>query len=899
MKLILEELEYQKQAIASVVKIFAGQGKNTFENSFFFEIKSNVSNLTPEEITANKRQVIEENGLDLSVCNLTDDTDYCIEMETGTGKTLVYIRTIYELFKDYGLTKFMIIVPSIAIKEGVLTTLETFEDQLTTLYGQKVPYFEYDSKKLSRLKHFISDTQPQIMVMTIQSFTAADRIINQEGRDDAFLGLSYIKALGKCQPVIIMDEPQEGMDTDNAVSRFAEFNPLCKIRYSATHKTLKNLLYRLTPYDAYQQGLVKKIEVLSVAEKNDEATLKIEITKTQTASGQQPKVKLNLWRKKADTFEWKETAWLKAGDNLADKSDNVSYHEYTIERIYKGLRDPRFHVTFTNGIELTEQERTADFEGLFRQQIYWMLVSHNKKKADLAAQGIKCLSLIFIDKVDNYVRDNGVIKRLFIEEYARAYKEQHDVDPTPEQITAVQGYYFARATSGEYTDNENSMLKNKDIFDIILRDKEKLLNLDNPIEFIFTHSALGVGWDNPNIFTIATLNQSFSEIKKRQEIGRGLRICVNQHGHRIYDPEGTEEGKEINLLTVIPNETYETFVTQYQEQIREVYGDIAAGSNLRKNHKGKQKKEIIKRNNKNFESEAFRAFWHKLSRKTDYTVDFNQDAIITRAIEAINNISIEEYQVQVVLTRIKGIYKDSLDDEELGRETEKLKASFAPLDLVEELSENTGLSYETTLKIMGGLTNHAEVVKNPPRFIQVACASIRNIELDEMLRGLTYHDAGPGPDLTLFKETIETFLPTKSTPQKGVYNKIICDSNSRPEQEFALYADNDNEVVCFLKLPDFYEIPIPMGKHGTGKYRPDFGLVLKRKSLRSGDESDYYFVIETKSTADINDKTALTESERYKIKCAQKHFAALGIPAEIAYFAPVADYRRDFKNKVK
>jgi type III restriction enzyme len=899
MKLILEELEYQKQAIASVINVFDGQEKNTFENSFFFEIKSNVSSLTPEEIAANKQRVIAENSLDPAVCNLTEDNDYCVEMETGTGKTLVYIRTIYELFKHYGLTKFMIIVPSIAIKEGVLTTLETFEDQLTTLYGHKLPYFEYDSKKLSRLKHFISDTQPQIMVMTIQSFTADDRIINQEGRDDAFLGMSYIKALGKCQPVIIMDEPQEGMDTDNAISRFADLNPLCKIRYSATHKSLKNLMYRLTPYDAYQQGLVKKIEVLSVAEKNDEATLKIEITQTQTASGQQPKVKLNLWRKKADSFEWKESAWLKAGDNLAEKSGNVSYHEYTIERIYKGLRDPRFHVTFTNGIELTENERTADFEGLFRQQIYWLLDSHYKKKAELAAQGIKCLSLIFIDKVDSYVRDNGVIKRLFNEEYASAYKERHKEDATPEQITAAQGYYFARATSGEYTDNENSMLKNKDIFDTILRDKGKLLNLDNPIEFIFTHSALGVGWDNPNIFCIATLNQSFSEIKKRQEIGRGLRICVNQLGHRIYDLEGTEEGKEINLLTVVPNETYETFVTQYQEQIREVYGDTAAGSTLRKNHKGKQKKEIIKRNKKNFESAAFQAFWRKLRRKTDYTVDFHQEAIVARAIEAINKIRLEEYQVQVVLTRIKGIYKDSLDDEELGRETEKLKASFAPLDLVEELSENTGLSYATTLEIVAGLTNHAEIVKNPPRFIQEACALIRNIEMDEMLRGLTYHDAGPGPDLSLFKETIETFLPTRATPNRGVYDKIICDSNSRPEREFALNADSDNEVVCFLKLPDFYEIPIPVGKHGTGKYRPDFGLVLKRKSLKSGDESDYYFVIETKSTANLDDMTALTDSERYKIKCAQKHFASLGIPTEIAYVAPVAEYHRDFKNKVK
>ena len=182
--------------------------------------------------------------------------------------------------------------------------------------------------------------------------------------------------------------------------------------------------------------------------------------------------------------------------------------------------------------------------------------------------------------------------------------------------------------------------------------------------------------------------------------------------------------------------------------------------------------------------------------------------------------------------------------------------------------------------------------------IQEACAIIRNIELDEMLRGLTYHDAGPGPDLSLFRETIETYLPTKDTPKRGVYDKVICDSNSRPEQEFALDADNDNQVICFLKLPEFYEIPIPMGKHGTGKYRPDFGLVMMNKGINADNKGDYYFVIEVKSTPDLDDKSSLTDAERFKIKCAQKHFAALGILAEITYCAPVADYNRDFKNKI-
>ena len=219
-------------------------------------------------------------------------------METGTGKTLVYLRTAYELYKEYRLTKFIILVPSIAIKEGVLTSVEDFEKPLADRYGFTPACFEYDSGKLSRLKHFIEDTQPQIMVMTIQSITSDDRIINQPGRDDAFLGLTFLQALGKCRPVIIMDEPQEGMDTDNAIARLATLNPLVKLRYSATHKVVKNLLYRLTPFDAYRQGMVKKIEVLSVAEKNDEATLKIEFSRVQT-NGTGIKAKLTVWRSMA------------------------------------------------------------------------------------------------------------------------------------------------------------------------------------------------------------------------------------------------------------------------------------------------------------------------------------------------------------------------------------------------------------------------------------------------------------------------------------------------------------------------------------------------------------------------------------------------------------------------
>lgn len=892
MQIALEDLDYQRRAINTVVSVLKGQVKNTFDNSNLFGIQANVTDLTPEKLLENKKAILLENGLTEEEAKLSPDPDVCIEMETGTGKTLVYLRTAYELHKEYSLTKFIILVPSVAIKEGVLQSFQDFKKPLADRYGFTPACFEYDSSKLSRLKHFIEDTQPQIMVMTIQSITADDRIINQQGRDDSFMGLTFLQALGKCRPVIIMDEPQEGMDTDNATARIATLDPLVKLRYSATHKVVKNLLFRLTPFDAYRDGLVKKIEVLSVAEKNDEATLKIEFSDVQ-AKPTGIKAKLTVWRVQGDGFKWKDTNWLKTGDRLEEKTGNISYRDYVIERIWKDLRDQKYHLKFTNGVELLLKERNGDISGLFRQQLHWLIRRHFQKKAKLAPLGIKCLSLIFIDKVDNYVRDDGKIRLLFEEEYASIYRELHGTDASTAQIKDCQGYYFAKTGGDEYTDSENAMLKNKKIFDEILRDKRALLDLENPREFIFSHSALGVGWDNPNIFNIATLNESYSDVKKRQELGRGLRICRNQAGHRVYDSDEVKEGEEVNLLTIIPNETYETFAAQYQEQIKEVYGTADAGGRLRKTHKGKPVRNRIKRT-KHFESTAFKAFWDRLARKTDYAVVFEEGSVIDRAVAALNAIAIDDYQASITSTHITSIQADSLTVTDGGTATATLKASFSATDLIEEISENTALSYPTTAAIMGRVTNHAAIAKNPPKFLAEAVAAITHIELDEMLRSLSYHPTGESIPLTEFLEVIESSLDYVDTPNRGIYDKALIDST--PERQFALSADNDPEVICFLKLPSCYKIPTPIGH-----YEPDFGLVLKRRNLKSGAEGDYYFVVETKSTNNLADPVALTDSERMKIQCALKHFDAIGIEAQLSYLpylAPVKDYRPDFKDKL-
>lgn len=857
MEIKLEELEYQQMAIKSVVNVFEGNNKNTFDNACTEGIRSNVCTISKEKLEENIKSVLLENGIDEEIAKLSPEQELTIEMETGTGKTLVYIKSIYELYKHYGFTKFIILVPSIAIRQGVLSTLSAFEKQLESIYGFTPKYFEYNSKRLNKVTNFIEEQHPQIMVMTLASFNSEDKILNQAKREDLFANIPFIDAIGRTNPIIIMDEPQEGMDTDNSIKQIAKLNPLFKIRYSATHKVSKNKMYRLTPYDSYKQGLVKKIEVLTVTERNDEATLKLELSETQNAKGD-PKAKIKAWHQaKSGKIEFKPTKWLKKGDNLGTITNNPSYLKYQISRINKSLRTGKWSVSFTNGTEIFEKQASGNIQSIWALQLEWLIIRHFVKKQKLQEQGIKCLSLIFIDKVANYVSDEPVIKNLFVEKYKEIYPEFHEnKQPTAEHIDAIQGFYFAQTGKGEYTDNENSMRKNKDVFDAILKDKTGLLNFGNEtankIEFIFSHSALGVGWDNPNIFNIATLSNSYSEIKKRQEIGRGLRICVNTEGQRIYDKLSVEDSERINQLTVIPNETYETFVTQYQEEIKEVYGTSRAGAGMKHTHKGKAQNEVhFKRSDEDNINKAFKQFWNALAKKTGYTVAFDEQSLIERSIQAINRIKIADYEAEVSSRSVGEIDESGIVDTFGGKETYKLKAQFSALDLMEEISENTGLSCVTTYKILEKII-YKYLIKNPPAFIHKASSIIKNIELEEMLRGLDYH------------LTAETF--------------------PFDFRDFAKGADNDDEVICFLKLPAYYKIQTPIGE-----YNPDFGIVMKRKSLRDGSESEFYFVIETKGTNDINNKKALKESEIYKIQCALKHFATLGV--EVQYKAPVKDYQ--------
>lgn len=887
MKFKLENPQHQITAIQSVADIFRGMERNTYDNAHNEDIHMNVCSLSSQQILDNIQSIIHENGVSDTQAFLVNENDACIEMETGTGKTLTYLQTAYELFRQYGLSKFIVLVPSVPIRQGVIDTFENFKEQLSDKYDVTPDVFVYDSSKISLLHDFITSDNLQIMVLTMASFNSENNILNQVDREDMFNNLPHLESLAQTHPIILMDEPQEGMDTDNSKQWIAKLQPLFKLRYSATHAVKKNVLYQLTPAESYRLGLVKKLEVLTVSESNDEATLKLEISQVQSTATQ-VKVKLKLWKlnKSKGRFEFKESGLLKKDDNLADKSGNESYRDYTISRIYKSMTDRKWHVVFTNGSEIIEGSSSSNKEQVWALQLEWLIRRHFENRNRLRPQGIKNLSLIFIDRVANYMSpERPIIKQLFEQKYRQVYAEFNDgKQPADSDVLAAQGFYFAKTTQGEYTDKEDACRKNKEIFDEILHNKQRLLSFESPIEFIFSHSALGVGWDNPNVFGIATLNESYSENKKRQEIGRGLRICVNQSGERVYDSAETPEEEQINQLTIVPNETYETFARSYQQEYEEQYG---IGGNIPKpkhTHKGKRLNRVtfkLKRD-KTFMS-VFRRFWNVVAQKTVYRIHMDEDELIRRSIESLNEIRINDYILEVQSMRITDI--SNLNNAEYyGSESYAGRARFNPHDLVEEISEKTGLCYTSVLKIVAGINNQGQYIKNPPVFMEQAVFKIRQVQLDELVRCIEYTPTGNFYEFKFddfSKDGCEDWI---ATPNHGVWDKSLYDSLY--EKEFAKEADKitNTEVLCFLKFPSWYKIPTPIGN-----YEPDFGVVLHKRLLSSPNEDkEYYFVVEIKGTDDINDTRALTPHEIGRIKCAVKHFKSLGI--EAYYKAPIKEY---------
>ena len=629
MKFNFKIQQYQTDAVDAVAKVFAGQrfhdrvsyirdlGKvKSQESQMSFEMsdeemevydpeddtgyKNERVELSDEQLLKNIQTIQSQNNIKLSP-ELVKDLGKCsldIEMETGTGKTYVYIKTMFELNKRYGWSKFIVVVPSIAIREGVKKSFEITTDHFMEHYGKKARFFVYNSSNLNQLDNFSSSAGINVMIINTQAFASS---LKEDGRSkeskiiyskrDEFRTRRPIDVIKANRPIIILDEPQKmgGPVTQKALKNF---NPLFSLNYSATHAKHHNLIYVLDALDAFNKRLVKKIEVKGFEVKNFRGTDSYLYLEQIILSPKKPpmaKIELEIGYSKSIN---RETRILGVGDDLYYVSQEMEqYKGYTISEI-----DPlRGTVTFLNGEVIEAGDVVGDIseQDMRRIQIRETILSHFEKEEKLFNMGIKCLSLFFIDEVAKYRQYDedgneilGEYGRIFEQEYINVLNEYINIFDTPYQkylkstcsdVSAVHNGYFSIDKKGHAIDSKlkrgSEFSDDISAYDLILKNKERLLSFDEPTRFIFSHSALREGWDNPNVFQICTLKHSDSNTGKRQEVGRGLRLCVNQAGNRMDVETCGEAVHDINTLTVIASESYKTFVTDLQSDIKSVLYD--------------------------------------------------------------------------------------------------------------------------------------------------------------------------------------------------------------------------------------------------------------------------------------------------------------------------------------
>ncbi|MBR3919580.1 MAG: DEAD/DEAH box helicase family protein [Clostridia bacterium] len=612
MKFKFKIQQYQTDAVERTVEVFSGQpsyapmkyrmdlgkrdGKLQYAGDDDAYCNANVE-LSQTQLLDNIRKVQAQGDIKLSD-KLLPSIGKCsldIEMETGTGKTYVYIKTMFELNKRYGWSKFIVVVPSIAIREGVGKSFRMLEDHFMEHYGKKARWFIYNSSRLKSLDDFSSDAGINVMIINTQAFAASlkeggkskeSRIIYSK-RDD-FASRRPIDVIAANRPIIIMDEPQK-MEGEATQTALKHFNPLFILNYSATHKTKHNTIYALDALDAYNHKLVKKIQVKGFEVKNLKgASSYLYIDSIILSKTEPPMAKIDLEVNTATGIRRKSMKFGK-GDKLQSASGLAQYDGFEITEI-NPYTDA---VTFLNGITLRKGEVFGDTNELAMQrvQIRETIVSHFEKERELFARGIKTLSLFFIDEVAKYKSygedgevEKGVFWKIFEEEYTNILNENLSLFDSAYQqylrrfdVSEIHNGYFSIDKKGRSINSEVKRGKDTsdDIsaYDLILKNKERLLSFDEPTRFIFSHSALREGWDNPNVFQICTLRHANSETAKRQEVGRGLRICVDANGNRMDFETLGESVHELNKLTVIANESYSSFVKDLQDKTREALRD--------------------------------------------------------------------------------------------------------------------------------------------------------------------------------------------------------------------------------------------------------------------------------------------------------------------------------------
>ena len=889
------------------MNIFAGQSANSDGTTRHMDqdrqlgleatiARGNSLVLDMAQIIKNTHKIQEKNGIEKSETkeggfsipmtfpleigekSLKYGVNFSIEMETGTGKTYVYLRTIHELHQCYGWKKFIIVVPSVAIREGVLKNLAITREHFADLYSKpEMDYYVWDSKKIGQAREFATNDTLQIMVITIDSFAKAQNVMNKQS--DYGRPLDFIKAT---HPVVILDEPQN-METDIRRNAIASLNPLCTLRYSATHKHLYNLLYRLTPVDAYDKGLVKKIEVHSVQSEDNynDAYINVLSLERQSKTRSFAKIEVDasdeygLQRKIIKVFR---------GDNLEVKTGRSVYAGYYVESINHGDDC----VEFSNGKVIYVGQRDESLhDDIIKRQIELTIDDHFDKQRQLGSS-VKVLSLFFIDKVVNYreYTANGASKGKFAKWFEEAYAK---VASKPKyagvmdnlSASEVHNGYFAADKNGQWKDSrdtkgEGGRTKDDDTaYTLIMKDKERLLDINEPLRFIFSHSALREGWDNPNVFQICTLNETSSQMKKRQEIGRGLRLPVNVDGQRVYDDN-------VNVLTVIANESYADFSRKLQTEIEEETG-IHFGGRI----KNRDDRRVVRFQKSRALDPAFKELWGKIKHKTTYRVAIDAEKLVTEAASELAQVTIRKPNIADTKTLINSMNNDSgFMVRETGFNAYAVRQTEVKIpNLLADIQRQTQMTRRVIFEVLDQARMFEQVAINPQQVIDETAQAINRVKQRLAVDGVKYHRTGEYYDMTLFENgELQTYLYDAAMKSgavavgdqaKTIYDYVAVDSEV--EREFMQSLEDNADVKFYVKLPSWFKIDTPVGK-----YNPDWAVAF------DGDER-IYFVAETKGSDDINDNH-LSANERGKITAAQAHFATLGV----RYVAPV----RDWKNTV-
>ena len=1005
MKLQFKIQQYQTDAVESTVNIFNGQpnqglldykmdqgkvyvidnGKRIEQTDFVVNkndtgYKNGEIVLSEDELLKNIHQIQTQNNIHLSneVIKRLGACQLDIEMETGTGKTYVYIKTMFELNKRYGWTKFIVVVPSIAIREGVKKSFDITQDHFMELYGKKARYFVYNSDNLNQIDTYSQSADISVMIINTQAFNTSMK----EGAKNKYARIIYdkrdefgsrrpIDVIAANRPIIILDEPQKmgGAATQTALARF---NPLFTLNYSATHRETHNPVYVLDALDAYNQKLVKKIEVVGFELRNLKGTESyIYFDSVVLSKNEPPMVRMEI------DVQSKSGNIKRAYKNVGE-GDDLYYLSGEMEQ-YRGYMlteiDPlRGKAIFGNGVTLNVKDIqgniTADHKA--RIQIRETIKAHFRKESALFKRGIKCLSLFFVDEVANYRQydedGNQLLGRygeIFEQEYmAELNNNQNMFDP---DYMSYLGSISAHATHAGYFSIDkkghaiNSALKrgsdqSDDIsaYDLILKNKERLLSLDEPVRFIFSHSALREGWDNPNVFQICSLRQSNSVSQKRQEVGRGLRLCVDRHGVRQDNDALPEEVHKVNRLTVIASEGYATFVADLQHDIRqdlydrptkadvdfftgklvtcdngakytitkndaqEIYFHLRMNNYITKDGEvtetfrkacadetllpladelqpmsnsvmklvqsiydpsilkgmiddGSKTTTPDNKLNDNFMKKEFQELWRRINHKYAYTVSFDSEELIEKAVGAIDK-ELEVTQLSYVVTRGEQKDNTSLDDMKHGdmmrqkeSATEKLKTDIVSnvrYDLLGKISSATRLTRKTVATILSKIRpqKFGMYKANPEEFIRKVTRLIMEQKATIIVEHISYNRVEGKFDSDIFTQEKHGTIDRAFEGKKSIVDYVFTDSEG--EREFVGKIDTAKEVAVYAKLPKGFHIPTPVGN-----YSPDWAI-----AFQEGEVKHIYFVAETKGSMSSMD---LREIEKGKIACAEKLFAQI------------------------